>query len=87
MNNRVRVLAVLATGELVAAGSFTTASGSAANPIAQWNGTTWQPLGTGLGDTVHALCTLPSGDLFAGGDFTSAGGAAANHVARWNGTA
>lgn len=85
---RVRALATLPTGELVAAGDFTTAGGVVAHKIARWDGTSWSPLGTGfagLGDSVVALTTLANGDLAAGGVFASAGGVAANNIARWDG--
>jgi len=75
-------------GSLVVAGSFTTAGGLTANRIARWDGTTWTPLGTGLGGTspiVYALAVF-NGELIAGGTFTTAGGVSANRIARWNGT-
>lgn len=78
-------------GELIAGGHFTTAGGENANGIARWNGTSWQPLGTGVdsapypGPGVYAL-TVYNGDLIAGGEFTTAGGENANGIARWNGS-
>lgn len=45
---QVRALAVLPSGELVAAGNFGTAGGATANHVARWNGSTWSPLGTGM---------------------------------------
>ncbi|HEX6810549.1 MAG TPA: hypothetical protein VF384_02895, partial [Planctomycetota bacterium] len=83
----VHVLVVLANGDLVAAGGFTTAGGVSANNIARWNGTSWSALGSGMTNgSVGALATLPNGDLAAGGPFTTAGGVSANYTARWNGT-
>jgi hypothetical protein len=87
----VSSLAVMANGDLVVGGFFTTAGGVAANSIARWNGSTWSTLGTGfLGasglGSVAALAVLPSGDLVAGGFFTTAGGVVANNVARWDGS-
>jgi len=80
--------------QLVAAGYFTTAGGTAANHIARWDGSAWRPLGAGMNNTIFSLTTWdPDGSgplpaqLVAGGFFTTAGGAAANHVARWNGAA
>ena len=35
-------------GTLYAGGNFTTAGGSAANYIAQWNGSSWSALGSGI---------------------------------------
>src|SRR5262249_10971974 len=45
-------------GNMIAGGSFTIAGGVIANSIAQWNGTSWRPLGSGMGGifpTVDAL--------------------------------
>jgi hypothetical protein len=72
-------------GNLIAAGSFSSAGGVGVNNIALWNGTSWQPLGLGLNDTVYALAVY-NNYLYAGGYFTQAGGNAANHIARWNGS-
>ncbi|MBL9120311.1 MAG: thrombospondin type 3 repeat-containing protein [Phycisphaerae bacterium] len=59
--------------------------------IAQWTGTTWLALGSGLDSDSFALAAFddgaPGGEkLFVGGRFTKAGGAPANAIARWNGT-
>jgi len=73
-------------GELIAGGYFDTAGGVPSNSIARWNGTTWQPLGSGMiYDEVYAL-TVYNGELIAGGSFSTAGGVPANSIARWNGT-
>lgn len=64
-----------------------------ANGIAQWNGSSWTNLGSGM-DSVYrqysepTVCALAvSGtNLYAGGNFTSAGGAAATNIAEWNGS-
>jgi len=69
-------LAVLANGDLVAGGDFTTAGGVSANRIARWNGTSWSALGSGMNGGVNALTTLPDGDLVAGGGFSVVNGAA-----------
>jgi hypothetical protein len=72
-------------GTLYAGGYFTNAGGSAANNIAQWNGSSWSPLGSGLSGPVAALAVSGS-TLYAGGEFTSAGGIAATNIAQWNGS-
>ncbi len=84
-NNIIWALSVY-NGDLIAAGQFTSINGVPAARIARWNGSTWQPLGTGMNSQVLALEVL-NNELIAGGAFTSAGGASAVHVARWNGSA
>ena len=69
----------------VCGGYFTTAGGNAANSIAQWNGSSWSPLGSGMNGLVSALAVSGS-TLYAGGDFTTAGGTTANYIAQWNGS-
>jgi hypothetical protein len=69
---------------LYAGGGFTTAGGNSANYIAQWNGSSWSPLGSGVNGEVSALAVEGS-TLYAGGHFTTAGGSAANSIAQWNG--
>jgi hypothetical protein len=85
VNNWVADLAVLPSGDLVAAGEFGTAGGVPANGIARWNGSSWAPLGSGTNSNVRALAVLPNGDLVAGGGFGTAGGVPAARIARWNG--
>jgi hypothetical protein len=83
----VRDLALLANGTLVAGGSFVDAGGALANRVARWNGTIWQPFGSGLNAPVEALMPLPNGELIVGGSFFTAGGLPATGFARWNGAA
>lgn len=79
---------------LYAAGMFTTAGGVSANRIAKWNGSTWSPVGGGLGSThqfsqdfVGTLAVLdhPGGGqtLYAGGRFSNNFGS--DNIAMWNG--
>lgn len=75
-------------GELVAGGVFTQIGDLQGSTIARWDGTAWQPLGTGipyLGGGVVAMATF-EGDLVVGGSFTMAGGVSVNKLARWDGT-
>ena len=73
-------------GEFSAAGFFDEAS-SASN-IAQWDGTSWARMGSGMsggdvaGPSVASLL-VNNGILIAGGDFTTAGGVGANGIATW----
>src|SRR5262249_19399213 len=95
LDGDVLAFAVLPNGNLVAGGRFQQAGGTSASFIASWNGTGWQPLGSGLTPNpatafspgVLALLVLPNGDLIAGGEFDFAGGAPAANIATWNGTA
>jgi hypothetical protein len=80
------------TPRLGIAGRFTVAgwpNGIAANSIAMWDGTTWQPLGSGLvGDPQYAAVyslAVYNNELYAGGTFTTAGGNPIAGIARWNG--
>ena len=72
---------------LYAGGWFRAAGGSAAKYIAQWNGSSWSPLGSGMSLFGYVYALAVSGStLYAGGVFTTAGGAAANYIAQWNGS-
>ncbi|MEM7308943.1 MAG: hypothetical protein AAF682_19830 [Planctomycetota bacterium] len=80
-------------GELIAGGSFTSASAGLVSRVARWTGTEWGPLGSGVGATVLALAAFDDGSalgggpsLFAGGPFETAGGQTADHVASWDGS-
>ncbi len=75
---------------LIAGGDFITADGVEVNHIAQWNGSRWTPLGTGVAGfsylEIRALAVFDDGSgpaLYAGGLFTIAGGVTANRIARW----
>jgi hypothetical protein len=96
LNDFVSVLGVFDLGSgpaLYAGGRFTSAGGVAAKSIAKWDGSSWSPLGSGLGtfvsDGVDALAVFDDGSgpaLYAGGDFANAGGVAANYIAKWDGS-
>lgn len=96
MNGTVESLALFDDGRgggpaLYAGGSFTLAGDVAANYIAKWNGTAWQPLGEGMNWEVRALAAYDDGSgggpaLYAAGAFSTAGGVTAQSIARWNGT-
>lgn len=72
-------------GDIVVAGQFSGAGGTAANHIARWDGSTWNAMGPGFNGPVRDLA-LAGSDLIAVGSFTTAGGLAVNRVARWNGS-
>jgi len=77
-------------GSLYVGGSFTTADGVTANNIARWNGSSWQPIGSGAGaggyETVRALAFGPDGSLYAAGYLTTIGGVTVHNIARWDGS-
>lgn len=78
------------SGQLIAAGSFSSISGVAANSVARWDGVVWSPLGAGIdvaNGTVLAVEPLPNGNLIASGSFATAGGSPAANIARWDGAA
>lgn len=72
-------------GDLIACGSFTEIEGVAANNIARFDGSTWQPMGTGLDDAGTKL-SLAGSDLIVSGDFTQVDGVPASRIARWDGS-
>jgi hypothetical protein len=73
---------------LVIGGDFAMAGNVSASSIAQWNGTSWQSLGTGVGGPYPYVIAVAvyNSDLIAGGVFATAGGVSANSIARWDGT-
>lgn len=82
----VYALAV-SNSNLYVGGCFTTADGSSANYIAQWNDLNWSSLGTGMDNGVNPTKVFALADygseLYAGGDFTTAGGILALDIAKW----
>jgi hypothetical protein len=87
----VYALGSVGSGNLVVAGNYTYITNRLElfNNIAQWTGTTWETMDSGLGDPssgdeVYTLATDASGNLYAGGDiynFTP------RYFAKWSGTA
>ncbi len=78
----------------VAGGDFFFAGSERVNLIARWDGAAWQPLGSGMNNTVFALTTWdPDGtgpmpeQVVAAGEFTNAGDVAVNRIAHWDGAA
>lgn len=87
LNEIVYALAALENGDLVAGGDFTgTFGGQSLSKVARWDGTTWQPLASGISGAVRSIIEMPNGDIIAGGDFSAAGGVNVSNIARWNGT-
>src|ERR1041384_4485682 len=84
MNAGVNALAVSDT-TVIAGGSFTTAGEVSSNRVAEWNGSSWSALGSGMNNLVSVL-EVSGTTLFAGGYFTTAGGVSANCIAKWDGS-
>ncbi len=91
-NGAVKALTVFDDGfgaALYVGGEYmTTAGGVTVNGLAQWNGSSWLPLGMDAGSHVFALRGFDDGSgaaLFAGGMFESAGGVHVSHVAKREG--
>ncbi|MCA8950331.1 MAG: LamG domain-containing protein [Planctomycetes bacterium] len=89
LNNDIRCMVRLQDGDLVVGGTFTGAPsqpGVALNRVARWDGTMWQPVGTGIAfGAVYALETFSGVEVLAGGNFTIAGGVSVSSIARWDG--
>ncbi|MFO1476721.1 MAG: immunoglobulin domain-containing protein [Verrucomicrobiota bacterium] len=79
----VHVMALTETNVFIG-GDFTQVGSVLCSNIAQWNGTAWSPLGSGMSGVVRSLA-ISGTNLFAGGDFVVAGDITANHIALWNG--
>ncbi|HMS11222.1 MAG TPA: VCBS repeat-containing protein, partial [Pyrinomonadaceae bacterium] len=75
-----------ANGDLIVAGTFTSAGPSTVGRIARWNGTAWSGIGSGLNNTVNAIRVVGN-EIYAVGSFTQAGGSPASRLAMWNGSA
>ena len=74
--------------DVIVGGTIQSVNGLPLNGIARWNGTAFEPLGTGVtGTSVDAVVRRTNGDIVAGGAFSVASGIAANNIARWDGSA
>jgi len=91
-NGVVLAAVVDGLGNLYIGGAFTAMGVVAATNVAQWNGSTWSALGSGLntitflgGSAVVNELAVSGTDLYAGGSFNAAGGIWATNIAKWNG--
>ncbi len=70
-------------------GQFTNYNGTGIDNIARWDGSTLQPLGSGVNGTVIRMCSYDDGSgpmLVVTGGFTLAGGQSAVSIAKWDGS-
>ena len=88
-NGEIYALSIFDDGmgpSLYAAGHFTVAGFSAAQSIAEWDGSYWCPLGVGISSqAVLALTVFDDGtgsSLYVGGSFVYPG----RHIAKWDGS-
>jgi hypothetical protein len=94
MGGLIEALSTDGYGNLFAGGTFTEASGTEANRLARWDGSSWHSLGSGMDSaygysddlSVRDLVVDSDGNLYAGGYFYAAGESAANNIAMWDGS-
>jgi hypothetical protein len=82
---------VYAGGGFLRATNTGGASVASVKRVANWDGSTWQPLGLGINSVVYTLA-ISGADVYAGGGFlmaTNTGGAyvSARRVTKWDGSA
>jgi hypothetical protein len=83
----VNALAVLRNGDLVAGGNFSSSGGETTNGIAQWNGSAWTAIGSGMkrgrdSGTTVAIAILPDDNVVVGGTFDTAGALPCYNIAQ-----
>jgi hypothetical protein len=68
------------------AGGYIESAGSVTNDhVAQWNGSTWSPVGSGINGNVNSMVADRFGNLYAAGGFSLAGGIGVTNIAKWDG--
>jgi len=85
VNGQVNALAVDSVGNFYVGGAFIIGGHVQATNVAEWNGSSWSALGSGIDGSVSALAVSGT-NLYAGGSFDAAGGVWATNIARWNGS-
>lgn len=78
----VTVMEPLSDGRLLVAGQFTHAGGTAASHVAVWNGSAFEPLGSGVAGQVNCAIAF-NGSVYLGGSMLNGNA----DLARWNGSA
>ena len=89
---------IIYKGKLIIGGEFDTVEGVAANSVAQWDGTSWKPLGQGIMLNAYNSFSyrgvLPgevfsmaiyNGELYVAGTFDSVAGLSTEKIASWDG--
>lgn len=70
--------------QLIFAGSFTDINGVPFDNVAQWDGTTWSALGSGISSGTSCMAIL-NNELYVAG-IDEAGGQSIDELAKWDGT-
>lgn len=91
-NSTAYAYAIAATGtatspQVYVGGSFDTAGGQPATDVAEWDGSGWHALGSGLTDFEVTALAVAGSTVYAGGNFHAAGTTPLYSLARWNGSA
>jgi hypothetical protein len=74
------------SNQVVAGGSFGVIGGTQFNSVARWNGSSWQPMASGLVGTVQGLAAVGT-QLYAVGTFVLSGaGSLVSRAADWTGS-
>lgn len=86
-NGIIRTLAVLANGDILAAGGFRTIAGVDAPNLATWNGSAWNRISTApVPHHGGGVTTAPNGDVILAASET-VGPSGSYRVSRWTGSA
>ncbi|HEX6810893.1 MAG TPA: hypothetical protein VF384_04645 [Planctomycetota bacterium] len=81
-SDRVTSVATLPNGDVLAAGSFSIASGVPVHNVARWDGTSWHDFGSGADGVVASVVTTRTGAVALGGSFLTVDGQVSAFVAR-----
>ena len=76
-----------ANGDIYAGGFLVAAGATPLQNIGRYDGSQWDPLGSGIDGGVYGLIELQGGGVVACGAFGQAGAVVANNIARWDGSA
>lgn len=88
-NNTVYDLVFSPSGNLFIGGAFTTLGGITINYLGQWNGVTFQVVGssTSLNNLVRTMAIQPDGILIVGGDVSTFNGISyPDNIGNWDGS-